>query len=246
MENAHEGHRQRIRDKLLKGGPESMKPHELVEFLLYYCVPRQNTNPIAHALLDRFGSLESLFSADEADIVQVPGMTALSARWLHAVGRCVFAYIDAEDHDTFLKNRRDARIYMERFFRHSGLMGCWLMCLSAAGCVTHLLPLQGDGEWHSPENLRRAVAFALQCRAHSIILAHRRDDHRLAEAEVRFIARLMHSLSLIRITLIEYMTMSTDGSQVDYATNPLIYQISGDDDAAQEDSRLLAHWLDET
>lgn len=245
MENAHDGHRQRIRDKILSGGPEAMKPHEIVEFLLYYCVPRQNTNPMAHALLARFGSLEQLFRADEAEMMQVEGITASCAQWLRAVGDCVQAYIDTEERHVILTNRREAREYMIDFFEQSGFDGCWMLCLNAAGCVTHTLPLHRDA-WHTPANLRRASSFALQCRAHSIILVQRRADYLLTEEEVQLTARLMDSLALIRITLIEHMTLDLSGSCVNYASNPLLRDLQQQPAQTDEDIWLLAHWLDET
>ncbi len=63
----HEGHRERMWDRLYFHG-DSMSDHELLETLLFFVIPRRNTNPIAHELLDRFGSLEALFSAGPAAI----------------------------------------------------------------------------------------------------------------------------------------------------------------------------------
>ena len=53
----HDGHRQRRLASFLQNGFESMHPHEVLEILLFYAIPRRDTNPIAHQLLDSFGSL---------------------------------------------------------------------------------------------------------------------------------------------------------------------------------------------
>ena len=58
-ENVHAGHRQRLKNKYLSSGADVLEPHELLELLLFYAVPRANTNPIAHALIKRFGSLKT-------------------------------------------------------------------------------------------------------------------------------------------------------------------------------------------
>ena len=60
---AHEGHRQRMREKYLEHGIESFKEHEALELFLFYGVPYKNTNPLAHKLLDDFGSLSAIFDA---------------------------------------------------------------------------------------------------------------------------------------------------------------------------------------
>ena len=58
----HEGHRERMRERLYFHG-DSMSDHELLEILLFYAVPRKNTNPTAHELLDCFASLGDLLRA---------------------------------------------------------------------------------------------------------------------------------------------------------------------------------------
>ena len=47
-ENIHSGHRRRMRDRIKEYGPQTLKDHELLEVLLYYAVPRKNTNPTAY------------------------------------------------------------------------------------------------------------------------------------------------------------------------------------------------------
>ena len=59
----HEGHRARLKKRFLHDNGESMEGHELLELLLFYVIPRRNTNEIAHALLSRFGKLADVFSA---------------------------------------------------------------------------------------------------------------------------------------------------------------------------------------
>ena len=70
----HKGHRQRLRERYIKEGIEGFEDHEALELLLFYAIPRINTNNIAHELLDTFGSLKNLFAADAKDIAKVPGV----------------------------------------------------------------------------------------------------------------------------------------------------------------------------
>lgn len=70
----HEGHRQRIRERFQKDRFESFQPHEILELLLTYALPRRDTNPIAHRLMDRFGSLHAVLEADVHELMQVSGI----------------------------------------------------------------------------------------------------------------------------------------------------------------------------
>ena len=73
----HEKHRQRMRNKLLSGG--QFPPHEFLEMLLCYAIPRKNTNDIAHRLLERFGSVNAVFHASREELESVRGMGEQSA-----------------------------------------------------------------------------------------------------------------------------------------------------------------------
>lgn len=63
MDGIHEGHRARMKKKLLENGERSLADHELLEVLLYYAIPRRDTNELAHRLLKQFGSLRGVLSA---------------------------------------------------------------------------------------------------------------------------------------------------------------------------------------
>ncbi len=70
----HDGHRKRMKEKFLKEGADAFQEHEILEMLLYYAVPRKNTNPLAHQLLMRFGSLAAVMDAP-ADVLEEFGLT---------------------------------------------------------------------------------------------------------------------------------------------------------------------------
>lgn len=67
---------------------ENLYDHEILEMLLFHSLPRLNTNPIAHNLLDRFGSLHELFKADKAELKTVEGVGERTANLIRIVGLC--------------------------------------------------------------------------------------------------------------------------------------------------------------
>lgn len=82
----HEGHRQRMYEKLKNG--DDLFDHEVLEILLFNACPRINTNPIAHALLDRFVSISAVLSASEEELTEVDGVGENIARFIRTVGLC--------------------------------------------------------------------------------------------------------------------------------------------------------------
>ncbi len=70
----HLGHRQRLRKRFLDGGPAAVADYELLELILFLAIPRQDTKPIARALIDRFGGFAEAVSAPVAALAEVKGM----------------------------------------------------------------------------------------------------------------------------------------------------------------------------
>ena len=85
--NEHAGHRERLRETFLENGIEGMADHQVLELLLTYALPRVDVNPLAHRLLDRFGSLEGVLSAKPDQLRQVSGVGASAAVYLSLLGQ---------------------------------------------------------------------------------------------------------------------------------------------------------------
>ena len=79
----HDGHRQRSKRRYLALGAEGMEDHQLLELLLFYAIPRQDTNETAHRLIQRFGSLQGVLHAapEEAWEKTPPCWCGWSATW---------------------------------------------------------------------------------------------------------------------------------------------------------------------
>ena len=81
-DNPHTGHRQRMLDKFRRFGLEIFSDHEVLEMLLYFAVRQGDTNPTAHRLMQRFGSLHAVLEASEDELRQVEGIGSRSAELL--------------------------------------------------------------------------------------------------------------------------------------------------------------------
>ncbi len=93
----HSGHRRRLMEKLDDG---SLCPHELLELLLFYAIPRQNTNPLAHRLIAEFGSIYNALSASAKQLEQVEGVGERTAAFLSGIGR-IIRLVGEQEQSTF-------------------------------------------------------------------------------------------------------------------------------------------------
>ena len=101
----HDGHREKMRRRFLSGGLEQFADHEALELLLYYAIPRRDTNPIAHALIDRYGSLSAVLAAPVEDLQKVEGIGESAAILLKLVPRlCAKARLADADRQELILN----------------------------------------------------------------------------------------------------------------------------------------------
>lgn len=85
MEDIHAQHRKRIRDRFLNNGLEDFAPHEVLELLLTYSIPRQDVNLLAHRLINQFGSVSSVMDADITDLMRMDGVKENTATFLKLI-----------------------------------------------------------------------------------------------------------------------------------------------------------------
>lgn len=81
----YSGHRQRLRERFLKAGPEALQDYELLELLLFMAIPRRDVKPLAKSLLAAFGSLGGVMNASTTELMRVPGMSENIAAALRVV-----------------------------------------------------------------------------------------------------------------------------------------------------------------
>lgn len=111
-ENVHIGHRARMLDKFDRYGARVFDSYELLEMLLYRVIPYRDTNPVAHRLFDRFGSLDGIFCATEEELCSVNGVGPAVAAFLMSVGEAGAAALRMhEEAPTFDDYHRAGRYF---------------------------------------------------------------------------------------------------------------------------------------
>ena len=110
----HDGHRDRLREKIVSAGIESLQPHEILEFLLFAFIPRKDTNAIAHELINTFGSFADVLSTDVDRLMAVKGMTKNAAIFLNSLPDVLRVYSnDRAKEKISLAGRGVARDFMK-------------------------------------------------------------------------------------------------------------------------------------
>ena len=168
----HDGHRQRLKTEFL-AWPGSFPDHKLLELLLFYANPRSDTNPLAHELLERFGSLAGVLDADPEELQKVKGMGEHGAVLLKAAKELSGRYLTARTQlDNIARNSRDYYQLLRPYFFGARSETSCLLCLDGKGKVLGVRKL-GEGSVNAVAiTTRRIAEAALALNAAAVVLAH--------------------------------------------------------------------------
>lgn len=206
-----EGHRARMRQRLSQMKLEQVRPQDIVEYLLYYALPRRDTKPQAYELVQKFGTLEAILNADEKELMTVKGIGPRAAQWLRAVGRLSTAYAELRSTDRpFLGNPSSAADYLRGHFASETEAQIWQFCLNAGGRLIGCMKIAGQACWRFAEYSRAALEQAVLMQAHSVLLCYYTVDELLPvdDDEKNAIEDYGYSLSLMGIHLLDHITLS--------------------------------------
>ncbi len=169
----HSGHRERLKERFRREGLEHFEPHNVLELLLFYCIPQKDTNPLAHRLLDHFGSLHQVLEAPISELKKVDGISDHSATLLSLVTEISRYYLVSRSSDLqILTTTAQCGRFLAPHFVGLRDEVVYLLCLDAKCKVLGCREV-GRGSVNSAGiSIRRIVELALSMNATSVVLAH--------------------------------------------------------------------------
>lgn len=206
MADTHSGHRDRLREKA-RENLEQFQPHEVLELLLFYAIPRRNTNPDGHRLIDAFGSAAKALDAPPEDLRRVPGIGEKAAHWLSCVGKLVAAYRELTCWERpMLGNVHLAREFLLEHFGGIRPEEVWTLCLSAEGRLLAARPFADRGKWAEEGAVSRAVEDSMRLHAHSLLLLQIcRGEARPTAYDLRHTRRFARTLHAMDVYLLDHL-----------------------------------------
>lgn len=169
----HDGHRDRIREKILKNGIEGLQPHEVLEYLLYGFIPRKDTNAIAHELINTFGSFDGVLNTDIDRLEAVKGMTRNAAIFLNSLPKILKLYSDGSNIGRQnLSGRGIARTFMKTQVYGQEVEVLVVAALDARDNLIRLERMRKGTGNSVPLPMRDVVDFAIRTNASSLLMAH--------------------------------------------------------------------------
>ena len=220
--NLHTGHRERVREKFIKNGLDGFADHEVLELLLFYANPRGDTNPVAHELINRFGSVAAVFEANYDDLIAVKGVGAAAATLITLVPQLFRRYSQNKaDAVKSISDMKSAADYLIPRFYGFTVERVGVLCLDVQGRIKNFVFVSEGSLNLAHIDSRRVAHIALQNNADSVILVHNHPDGLAApsRSDIETTKSLINALGLINIRVADHLIVS-DGEYFSMATNP--------------------------
>ncbi len=219
-----QGHRDRLRSKLVKRGASALEDYELLETLLFAFIPRRDVKPVSKALLARFGSLSAILAAEPKDLLKVAGVGETVAAYIKATSeigsRAIRETIQTRP---IISSWTALLAYVRSQLQHETREQFRVLFLDRKNqLIADELMGQGTVD-HAPVYPREIARRALELSASSLILLHNHPsgDPTPSRADIDMTREIMDALAPLEITVHDHL-IAARGGVTSFKTQGLI------------------------
>lgn len=201
----------------LKNG-DALFEHEILEMLLFNAYPRTNTNPIAHALLQAFGTISGVLSASVEQLTAVEGVGENVALYLKCIGECVKRSNTNSAGVAVLKSYDDFKKFTAVRLRGKTEEVLEIYCLEKSGKIKKILSYTTN-EQNRVELYTEKIALDIaNAKPFGILIAHNHLSGKSAPSENDdiFTAKAQLMCSMSNINLYDHCIYAADGDVYSY------------------------------
>lgn len=176
-QNIHADHRKRLRESYLNSSIFALPPHNVLEILLFYSVPRKNTNEIAHRLINTFGSFAAVFEAPYESLLTVKGVGPESALLIKFFADVFAYYLKEKNPMTDLPlSYENVKDYLRPYFIACRFEKFVVTYTDGEGCAIRTTEISQGFHDMVNADLAEIVKTAILYNAKGIIIAHNHPD----------------------------------------------------------------------
>lgn len=213
MDNPHSGHRERLRQQFLAHGLECMPQHQILEMLLFYALPRVDTNEVAHRLISRFGSIKGVLDADINELISVQGMGKNAAILLKMLPQVFEVYLSSMYDGVRLADMAAISSFVANLYNKVDVEILRLICLDDSYRVRdNVVISRGDHE-RVTINQRIIMQKVLNSGCSYCILTHNHPNgsSKPSRDDIISTKALANFLESVGITLMDHIIIGDDG-----------------------------------
>lgn len=209
----HDGHRKRMKEQFLRNGFDQFTDIQVMEMLLFYCIPKKDTNELAHALIERFGSIYQVLEAPAEELQKVSGVgehTAVFLKMVTEVGRRY--QVSRNSQVKILPTLESCAGYLVPYFFGRNVETVFLLCLDAK-CKVLCCREVGEGSVNSAGiSVRKIVETALNVGAATVVLAHNHPSGVAIPSpeDIQTTKRIAMALQAVEVNLADHIIVADE------------------------------------
>lgn len=210
-EKLHDGHRKRIKARYLAEGLDFFADHQVLEMLLFYCIPLKDTNELAHKMIKEFGSLAGLMEANPREVCQRCSISENIAILISLIPPLARRYFKGKwGEKPLLTSSTKAGEYVKTLFVGRTYEVFYLLCLDAQNRVNYAALVHEGTINEAPVYPRLIVETALRHQANAVILAHNHPGGtvRASAADIEVTKRISAVLEGISIHVADHIIVA--------------------------------------
>ena len=231
--NLHEGHRERLRNKLVESNFSQQDDYVVLEYLLTLCVKRKDTNELAHQLINTFGSLAKVCDSDISLLTKVKGVTPTIATFLHSIPFICRNYqLSKCKPKQSLTCPQDIFNYLGKAIFHLPVEEFYLICLDNNNGVISKYGIAMGKSNSITIKTKELIQKALDAKAEKILLVHNHPtgDVTPSTEDIETTKRLYFNFTLNGIQLADHLIVNYQSKFFSFSQEGLLKQF---DDACK-------------
>ena len=204
----HRQHRQRLKSRFLTEGLDHFDAVNLLELVLFFAIPQGDTSPVAHRLLDTFGSLSAVMDASYEKLIQIEGVGEHAATLLKLFPQVCRRYQDDSNSiGDIVQSTEDAIRYLAPKFIGRTVETAILLCLNGRLRVIYCDVIAEGSQTSVNLRLRAIVERAINLNAQRVVIAHNHPGGFAvpSRADLDTTRRLAEALSALGIDLFDHL-----------------------------------------
>lgn len=221
--SVHAGHRGRLREQFLNNG-DALLEHQLLELMLSFVIPQKDTNPIAHDLINTFGSIADVVDAPMEELTQIKGISEVVATFLHFESKFIDIYRRSRaNNKPVLYNVDDIVEYLKQTVTITNVEQFYYLCLDTKNKLICFREM-GVGTAHGVTlDNKKFMASVLAYKAHSVVICHTHPcgTPNPSDQDIKLTNMIDSLLKNMSITLLDHIIISHDGFFSFYRSNIL-------------------------
>ena len=220
--NIHAGHRARLRGRVLSDGIDNFQDYQVLEYVLSFVVPYKDTNPMAHELINKFGSFKGVLEADIEELKTIKGLGEVSAHFLASLVD-IFNFYSKQNNpkETYLSNCKQTEDFFRNVFKGKIVEELYVALVDSNN---KLIACKKVAEGNAVEVLtspRIVSQLVVKHNAHNVIIAHNhpRGTATPSKADIEFTESLIMSLAVTEVKLLDHIIIGEKGEIYSFKRN---------------------------